>query len=187
MKNVEPSLTILLLRTSNIDDSVIGECADAIREIFININIDIQKDFVKIPGYLYDDRRGQYHAEGIVYFISKYFSDNRFALLIASVDAYVPGLNFVFGLAVPSIRTAAVFTHRLKMLSDYNNYILRVKKEVIHELGHLLGLNHCSNTTCVMRFSNSVLEVDEKSYLFCSRCSAKLINMGFRLKSSFHF
>ncbi len=88
-------------------------------------------------------------------------------------DGYVEGLNFVFGLATPELSIATVYTFRLES-RDYNVYQLRVLKEVIHEVGHLLGLEHCSDRRCVMSFSNSVLDVDFKEPAFCQLCRSKL-------------
>ena len=99
---------------------------------------------------------------------------------IGYLDAYEEGLNFVFGEALPLHRTAIVYTKRLTPefyggKPDTNLYIERVAKEIIHELGHLLGLGHCSNSACVMRFSNSVYEEKEKTRYFCRKCSTKLL------------
>jgi len=44
-------------------------------------------------------------------------------------------------------------------------------KEAVHEVGHTLGLAHCTNSSCVMFFSNSILDTDRKKSAFCEKCS----------------
>ncbi len=51
-----------------------------------------------------------------------------------------------------------------------------MRKLILHELGHLLGLGHCVNY-CVMRFSNNLLELDEKPDEFCEECKYKLVKV----------
>jgi archaemetzincin len=97
-------------------------------------------------------------------------------LFIVDSDGYVEGLNFVFGIALPKEAVALVFNKRL-LSEDGNLYKLRLLKEVLHETGHLLGLPHCTDPSCVMSFSNSVLDVDRKKAEFCGRCKNKLKNM----------
>ena len=86
------------------------------------------------------------------------------ALWLVSDDTYHDGLNFVFGLAVD--REAVVSTYRL----DSEEL---AAKEAIHEIGHLLGLAHCRQT-CVMRFSNSLVEAKHKPKTLCTRCRQQL-------------
>lgn len=87
---------------------------------------------------------------------------------IVNADGYVTGLNFVFGLAMGN--TAVVFTHRLVG----NLMHTRILKEVIHEVGHTLGLGHCSDPYCIMYFSNTLADTDRKGPGFCPRCRVKL-------------
>lgn len=176
-------LNVLLLRTREIEDNLLRSCTEVLYEIFEDVRVEILENPIDIPDNLYDPRRRQYYAEGIVYLASFFRRPEHYVVLLANVDAYVPSLNFVFGLAIPTIRAATVFTYRLQMWTDFNNYIRRVRKEVVHELGHLIGLNHCSTSQCVMRFSNSVFEVDKKEHLFCFKCARKLMNRGYRLKT----
>jgi archaemetzincin len=47
-------------------------------------------------------------------------------------------------------------------------------KEAVHELGHMFGLDHCSDLRCVMHFSNSLADTDRKGRDFCPSCRARL-------------
>lgn len=97
-------------------------------------------------------------------------------------DLYVPGLNFVFGLASVREGAAVVSLHRLRepfygRPSDESLMLRRTIIEAAHELGHLLGLGHCKDPRCVMFFSNSILDTDSKTSLLCANCRRK-VSMG---------
>ncbi|MBI5441760.1 MAG: hypothetical protein HY900_11195 [Deltaproteobacteria bacterium] len=62
---------------------------------------------------------------------------------------FSPGLNFVFGLAIPRLRRCVVSLHRL-VHPDRSVYLRRALTEAVHELGNLLLLAHCANPACVM-------------------------------------
>ena len=175
-------LKVLLFRTPGIEDLLLYSCIDVLSTVFDDVVVEIAAMEIDIPKHLYDSRRRQYHADGVVYFVSKFLEKNAYGILLANVDGYVPGLNFVFGLAIPSLKCAVVFTERLKIQTDFRNYVYRIQKEVVHEFGHLLGLDHCTTSSCVMRFSNTVFEVDAKGVNFCRRCRAKLLKNGIRVR-----
>ncbi|SNQ60426.1 hypothetical protein [Candidatus Methanoperedens nitratireducens] len=95
------------------------------------------------------------------------------------VDLFVPGLNFVFGLA--SGNNAVISLVRLR--PEYyrerkNEYLFRERslKEAIHEPGHTFGLHHCPDIRCIMHFSNRLEDTDIKGPGFCKACSNKIRN-----------
>jgi hypothetical protein len=47
-----------------------------------------------------------------------------------------------------------------------------LKETLIHEIGHTKGLDHCSDSTCVMAINND--EWDSNN--FCSVCRSKIVN-----------
>jgi len=80
-------------------------------------------------------------------------------------DLFVPVMNFVFGLASKFYGSITSF-YRLKGLE--------MKTKIsIHECGHVLGLEHCQNY-CVMQYSNSLPEAQQKPSTLCDECKKKL-------------
>jgi archaemetzincin len=139
----------------------------------------------EIPGELLDRVRNQLLADAVVRYVSTLRKGGNYVVLaLVDADAYVPGLNFVFGLAIPELGSAAVFLRRLRLWTDREGYLRRVVKESVHELGHVFGLGHCRNPLCVMSFSNSLLEVDRKLDAFCSTCASRLLKLGIPVPKS---
>jgi archaemetzincin len=139
----------------------------------------------EVPRDYYDIRRRQYRADLLINFYAEFRdSENEIIVAVVNEDGYVPGLNFVFGLADPVSRVASVYLKRLYKLPDLvdDTFIGRLRKEIIHEIGHVLGLGHCRDPRCVMSFSNSIFEVDYKTDLFCSKCLATLIKRGIEIR-----
>ena len=94
-----------------------------------------------------------------------------FSMLIFSF----PILTFIFGQAFLDGRCGIASVYRLRnerygIEADEQVFTDRLRKEVIHELGHTFGLIHCQNPVCVMRSSTYVEDIDQKSWSFCSKC-----------------
>jgi archaemetzincin len=98
---------------------------------------------------------------------------------VTGADLRAPGLNFVFGLADAWSGCAIITLARLypEFYGQPRNPRLfkeRALKEAIHELGHLMGLHHCSNPACIMFFSNTIADTDRKGPGFCQECQKLL-------------
>lgn len=52
----------------------------------------------------------------------------------------------------------------------------RAELEVMHELGHLFGLEHCRDPECVMRFAGTVEAIDLRGGTYCPTCMSSVQN-----------
>lgn len=147
------------------------------------VEVELNKTVIKIPNSVYDSRRDQIKSESFLDYLRAIDNWPRGEKVLALVegDAYATGTNFVFGQAEVGGRFGAVYLVRLRPSFYGSNenegvFLSRVLKEASHELGHLLGLGHCSNPACVMRFSNSIWEVDSKGWLPCDDCKRRVLD-----------
>lgn len=134
------------------------------------LKLDVSRvDLGEVKMKAFDKARGQIRADLLLDLLKPAGGWRRYAYVVDG-DGYVPGLNFVFGVAYGD--KAIVFTERLKSTEEL--FEVRLAKEVIHELGHTLGLGHCDDPRCVMYFSNTIRDTDRKGPGFCDRCFERL-------------
>lgn len=129
-----------------------------------------------VPSGAYNPSRRQYLASKLLMLVESLRRGEGFDLGfgVTLLDLYVDGLNFIFGEA--SNRSAIFSTNRLRIGLDADSklYSKRIATVARHEIGHILGLDHCRNAQCCMRFHNSVEEVDRGSEDFCPRCAGEV-------------
>jgi archaemetzincin len=122
----------------------------------------------------FSTHRRQYLGDAILHELKRQPHNGKIVGLVEA-DCYAPGLNFIFGQAVLNGDEAFVALPRLHEAfydrrEDDQLFHQRVLKEVLHELGHTFGLGHCSDPLCVMHFSNSLQDTDQKQPQFCQAC-----------------
>jgi archaemetzincin len=162
----------------DIDSKIVKKLAFQLGKEF-NLKVKIGRK-IDIPSSAYNKYRNQYLSPILLSKLKQNIPSDAFKILgIVDVDLYVPQLNFIFGQAELNGKVAIISLTRLRqeyygLKPDNKLFELRILKEAIHELGHCFGLNHCSNSKCVMHFSNSLRDTDYKSHGFCSNCKRLL-------------
>jgi archaemetzincin len=173
-------MKIGVLRIGQIDSNTAKRIQESISTILTQTTCMTIDEEIPLPEKAFDEARKQHRSDVILKKVRSYAEKSRFdrVLGVVDVDVFAPKLNFVFGQADYDGRAALISLWRLKpeYYGDLPNEQLfheRSVKEAVHELGHTLGLEHCSNVFCVMHFSRSIYDTDVKHSLFCDRCSVK--------------
>jgi archaemetzincin len=175
---------------TGLNDNTLDELRNHISRVFEHIRVRITSVANKISNSslksestfnsFFNSDRNQWNSPELLEWFHKNFKakKDRIILLILDIDAYSNGLNFVLGEASPNAGLGVVYLFRIKeefygQKPNDKLFYERMVKECVHELGHLFGFNHCSNTLCVMHFSNSLNDTDVKARGFCDRCRMK--------------
>ncbi len=128
----------------------------------------------------FDPARKQYNGDKLLKEIEfRFASNDDKTLALFNVDLFIPILTFIYGQAFLNGRCGIASAYRLSnerygMKADEKVLTDRLRKEVIHELGHTFGLYHCLNPVCVMRSSTYVEDIDQKDWRFCPKCREEL-------------
>jgi archaemetzincin len=160
-----------------VEEALLAAIEEALRHCF---GVDVQRhSALGAPEFAWDGARRQFSAPLILRrLLVELESDGSSRLLaVTGRDLYIPMLSFVYGQAQLGGRAGVVSMARLR--SEFyalapNEELLRVRacKEALHEAGHLFGLVHCSDTSCVMALSTGVGQIDLKQPLLCAGCAA---------------
>ncbi|UCE26144.1 MAG: hypothetical protein JSW52_07195 [Candidatus Coatesbacteria bacterium] len=133
-------------------------------------------DPLPLPDGYYYPSTDQYDVFGLLdYLITFYPQDGANIVGLTGEDITHEDVNFVLGSSYISEGCAVISTARYGLGDvSYERQQLRYGKIITHELGHAYGLRHCRNPQCNMSYANSLVELDEKSFMFCETCEAYL-------------
>lgn len=164
------------------DRAVLSAICKGILRAFAGSLCSVSGDDLPLDAKAYDPVRRQYISTKILSDVSVYAGKTKpkpdeihRVVGVTDGDLYVTGLNFVFGEAECPGKAALISLARLtpQFYAKPRNETLvheRAVKEAVHELGHTLGIRHCTNPLCVMHFSLHIGMTDRKRESFCKLC-----------------
>jgi len=134
--------------------------------------------------------KGQYSADSLILFLSKFTNDTIGEVIgITHKEIYTIGkldprlnhfkhdfytVNTIFGLGYLPGKSCIISDYRL-MSTDKELYYTRLRKVMIHEVGHNLGIPHCPVDTCLMSETNSsIFFLDKCKGNYCKKCMQRL-------------
>ena len=121
------------------------------------------------PEYALLPQRQQFDALKIIKELSRETHGAPFKLGVTALDICTPILTFVYGESQLGGKIALISLNRLQGGSPESVYE-RAAKIGVHEVGHILGLEHCWEVRCLMHFSRNLEQLDSLPLQFCSAC-----------------
>jgi archaemetzincin len=142
---------------------------------------------VDIPQQYYNENARQYSGDSLITFLKRFLNDTIVEVVgfirdpvftvkktqIGRIDYIDENL---LGIGHQPGKTCLVSDFNLK--TEYETlYYLRLRKVIIHEIGHNLGLSHCTDDKCIMSEKNgSVINLDNNGSDYCQKCKKILYN-----------
>jgi archaemetzincin len=169
---------ITLVSFGYFEKDILEKVAEAVQREF-NCSLNIKEGHIDLSEF-YDAGRRQYNGNLLLKYVDTLSVPESSKILgLFNVDLFIPILTYIFGQAYLGGRTGIASLYRLNnesygMKRDNQLMLDRFRKEVIHELGHSFGLIHCKNSTCVMRSSTYVEDIDQKDHRLCTACRKEL-------------
>jgi archaemetzincin len=133
-------------------------------------------ELVLDPRGAYDASRAQYESRRLLAMLREIAGlRGSLVLGVTDVDLFSPIFTFVLGEAHLGGSAGIISLYRLRtsfygLPEDEDLLVARAVREALHETGHMLGLAHCRDPRCVMRFSATAEEVDLKPAAYCPAC-----------------
>ena len=131
-----------------------------------------------LPVKAYYKPRGRYRANQLLNDLTTIVGYNKVIGITSRDISTTSGVHYdwgVMGLASCPGKSSVISTFRIKT-PDKAKFNDRFIKIALHELGHTMGVPHCTfSTTCFMEAANgTVKSVDRETRHMCSRCKKTL-------------
>lgn len=171
------SIEISLINFGNVDKSKIEFIKSTLEEKFkIDTIIEFNQELPKETFY---EPRNRYRADKLIKYLKETYPTEK-VIGISNKDISTTVHQHedwgIMGLAYCPGKSCVVSTFRIfrnaKSESHKNE---RLKKIIVHEFGHTLGLQHCKNDkTCLMLDANGKVSTIDETDDFCNKCELKI-------------
>ncbi len=157
-----------------VEEDVLRVVADSLQGV-LRMPVDVWAA-MPIPEDAFMRGRNQYNAMTIIKYLAENHSDNSLKVLgIMDKDICNPIITYVFGEAYMGGRAAVMSSARLSTSPSgepvsREQFLDRVVKVALHEIGHTVNIPHCHTGRCGMRASNNLVELDDKLNYLCDYC-----------------
>jgi archaemetzincin len=175
-------MKIGLLQIGEVPIEMAKRIQQSLTQVFPNTTCTIISETLPLQEEAFDEKRRQHRSNLLLGEIQRHAAKRRDIerfLGVVDADIFVPSLNFVFGEAASPGKAALISLWRLRPefygeQPETELFLERSVKEAVHEVGHTLGLGHCRRASCVMHFSNSIVDTDRKQSVFCDQCGLQV-------------
>ena len=174
----KPPIKIAVLYYANIDENLKSELLQNITATYLCTVTEI-KGIATLPKAAFYKPRNRYRATVLLESIDSYKGYDKI-IGITTKDISTTKNNIydwgIMGLATSPGRSCIISTYRIKTPNKvlFNDRFIKV---ALHELGHTIGLPHCTfSKTCFMEAAEGTIKsVDRETKYLCSNCK-KLIS-----------
>ena len=150
------------------------------RDLRVRASVDAQP--LPLPRAAYYRPRRRYRAERLLEFLGRRFASEardvrvlgltRRDISTTSEPHYDWG---ILGLADIGGRAAVVSSFRVRRRASPEQALFRMTTTAVHEVGHVLGLDHCDESRCLMRDAEGTMDtVDAGDGALGPSCRARL-------------
>jgi len=177
-KKQHHQLSIALISLGPVPTRDMTEARQAIEDQF-DAHVYVVSKPVTLPDSAYYAPRKRYKAEKLISFLDdglSIHSDRIIGITTSDISTAYRGRSDWGVIGSSEGRAAVVSTYRLGGKDVPQNLKdSRLRKNVLHELGHTFGLDHCPNTKCLMQDGQGgILTTDRADEAFCVECAKKL-------------
>jgi len=165
---------ITIIPFGRIGEDVLRVIADNLQGV-LRLAVDVA-DLAPLPPEAFMENRNQFNAMTLIKHLSENHSHHSLKVLgVTSKDLGNPILTYVFGEAYMDGAAAVMSYYRLYKGPTNDpvsreQFLERVAKVALHEIGHTFNVPHCHSGRCVMRASNNLMELDDKLNYLCDYC-----------------
>lgn len=175
MLNYSESKTIYIQPLGNVSLEYINYVENSVKE-FYGYNC-VVKSKLNLTNDVLAESKTRYEAGKI---LKKYNSNTNLLIITEEDIAHRKSDKYtewgIFGLGYRPGKTCVISTHRLGKNVSKTKMLIRLEKVAIHEIGHNLGLKHCTNNKeCLMNDANGTIkQVDKEKIWFCDKCKKQI-------------